>query len=395
MENEGMIDYRYARRAEILGKSIYDHAPGAIVLNSGLAYPPLLPDVAREAEIASGRAKETMQYGPLMGLDDLRDQIVRYVAADGISCKRENVLVTNGAKHALDLACRVFVEPGDRVIVTRPTYMTALINMRTHGVTFLEIPQDREGIDCEFLEAELARLANCGERMPKLLFDVPDFHNPTGITMSLGRRRRLLGMAKRYGFVICEDDPYRRIRFEGEPISPLKALDEHGVVIALGTVSKILSPGLRTGWAIAPAEVAERMSMQKSEGGSSPFLQRVVAELMRSNRMSEHIEAVASRMRIHRDTMVASLARELPDAEVRAPSGGYFLWARLPEGVSAENVAARACEQGVEVSPGGMSFPGSDPGNYLRFAYSYPGPDEIREGIRRLGRAFRAEARKD
>ena len=242
-----MRNYRFARRAEILGKSIYDHAPGAIVLSSGLAHAPLLPDVSREAAMAASMATETMQYGPLMGLDSLRDQIVRYVKDDGVECTTENVLVTNGAKHALDLACRVFVEPGDRVIVTKPTYMTALINMRTHGATFLAVGYDDEGMDVNELEAHLQRLTANGEQMPKLLFDVPDFHNPTGITMSLNRRVRLMQLARQYRFVICEDDPYRRIRFEGDPVKPLKSLDDGDVVIALGTVSKILSPGLRTG----------------------------------------------------------------------------------------------------------------------------------------------------
>ncbi|MCY4541056.1 MAG: PLP-dependent aminotransferase family protein [Rhodobacteraceae bacterium] len=385
-----LTQHRFARRAEILGKSIYDHDPSAIVLNSGLAYPPLLPDVGREAAIAAKLAAESMQYGPLMGIDDLRDQIVRYVEADGVACGRNDILVTNGAKHALDLACRAFVEPGDRIIVSRPTYMTALINMRLHGAVFLEVPQDEQGLDATFLERELERLAANGEQMPKLLFDVPDFHNPTGITMSKARRIRLVEMAEAYGFVICEDDPYRRIRFEGADVPPIKSLDRAGVVIALGTVSKILSPGLRTGWAIATPEIVQRMAAQKSEGGSSPFGQRIVAELMRSNRMHEHISAVRNRMRIHRDVMLSSIAEFLPNARVRPPHGGYFLWCELASDISAEAVAGKAREFGVEVGAGRLSFPGSDPDRFLRFAYSYPSADEIREGVRRLAKAIQA-----
>ena len=384
-----MTSYRFARRAEVLGKSIYDHAPDAIVLSSGLAYPPLLPDVVREARVAAEQASETLQYGPLMGLDSLRDQIVRYLAEDGVSCARDNVLVTNGAKHALDLACRVFIEPGDRVIVSAPTYMTALQIMRSHGASFLGVPQDGEGLDAARLEAELERLAANGERMPKLLFDVPDFHNPTGTTMSLARRRRLIDLAERFGFLLLEDDPYRRVRFDGEPVPPLKALDESGVVVALGTVSKILSPGLRIGWAVGAPEVVARMAAQKSEGGSSPFTQRIVVELMRSNKMMLHIEQLAERMREHRDVMVAALAEALPALEVRPPDGGYFLWATLPDGVSAEALAEAAVAHGVEVSPGRLSFPEADPGNHLRFAYSFVGPEEIREGVRRLATAYR------
>ena len=382
--------YRYARRAEVLGESVYDHAPGAIVLSSGLAYPPFLPDVVREAmEAATGRPAESLQYGPLMGLDDLRDEIAAFVAADGVICNRENVLVTYGAKSALDLACRVFTEPGDCIVVTRPTYMTALQIMRCHGVSFLDVGQDEEGLDTGELEARLLRLQRNGERMPKLLFDVPDFHNPTGITTSAARRRCLVELAESHGFVILEDDPYRRLRFEGEPVPPIKSIDRSGVVIALGTVSKILAPGLRVGWAIGPKEVVDRMAMQKADGGSNPFAQRMVAELMRGNKMAKHIDDLSVEMRGHRDAMVDAFREFLPEARVCAPQGGYFLWAALPEGTDAEALAGLALTHGVEVSSGRLCFPNDVPGHHLRLAYSFVGVETIREGVRRLGDAWK------
>lgn len=385
-----MAKFRFARRAEIAGRSVYDHAPGAIILSVGSAYPPILPDVSHEAADAAHRGTaEAMQYGPLMGLDDLRDTIAAYVAEDGVKCSRDNILITNGAKHATDLACRVFIEPGDRMIVTAPTYMTTLQNFRSHGANFLAIPQDSEGMRSDILEARLQTLEANGEPMPKLLFDVPDFHNPTGITMSLARRRKLVELAARYGFVILEDDPYRRIRFEGHSLPPIKSLDEQGIVIAIGTVSKILSPGLRVGWAIAEPEIVRRMALQKSDGGSCPFTQRIVTNIMRSNKLREHIDVVTSQMRLHRDAMVAALAQEMPDAKVRKPEGGYFLWAELPEGLSGDAVVRKAIEHGAEVGTGRLCFPEEDPGNFLRFAYSYVDPDTIREGIRRLARGYR------
>ena len=385
-----MTAYRYARRAEVLGESVHDHTPGAIVLSSGLAYPPLLPDVVREAmEAARDRRAESLQYGPLMGLDDLRDAIAAFAGADGVTCGRENVLVTYGAKSALDLACRVFVEPGDRIIVTRPTYMTALQIMRCHGVTFLDVGQDEEGFDTEELEARLVVLQRNGERMPKLLFDVPDFHNPTGITTSAARRQRLVELAERHGFVILEDDPYRRLRFEGGPVPPVKSFDSGGVVVALGTVSKILAPGLRVGWAIGSREVVDRMAMQKADGGSSPFAQRIVAELMRGNEMARHVDELSAEMRRHRDAMVDAFREFLPEAEVRVPQGGYFLWAALPEGTDAEAVARVALSHGVEVSSGRLCFANDVPGHHLRLAYSFVDVEAIREGVRRLGAACR------
>ena len=385
----GVTDYRFAARAEVLGDSIHDHAPGAIVLSSGLAYPKLLPGVVDEATLAAGRRTETMQYGPLMGIDDLREQIVRFLASDGIACSTKNVLVTNGAKHALDLACRVFVEPGDRIIVTDPTYMTALQIMRSHGVAFLAVPQDAEGLDTGWLESELRRLAANGERMPKLLFDVPDFHNPTGITMSLERRRQLVDLATRYGIVILEDDPYRRIRFEGPMVPPVKSLDETGAVVSLGTVSKILAPGLRLGWAVGAKPIVDRMAAQKAEGGSCPFTQRVVADLMRGNRLADHIAELTGQMRNHRDTMLEALRRELPEIRIRTPEGGYFLWAELPRAVTAAEFTRRAAQRGVEITDGRLSFAGFDPGHYVRLAYSFVDPDTIREAVGRLAMAYR------
>jgi len=384
-----MAQYRFANRAAVLGKSVYDHAPGVIMLSVGSAYPPILPDLSKEAaDAAQAYVAEAMQYGPLMGLPDLREAIAGYVAADGVKATADNVLVTNGAKHATDLVCRVFTEPGDKMIVTAPTYMTTLQSLRNNGLSFVAIPQDGDGMRTDILENRLATMRANGEQMPKLLFDIPDFHNPTGITMSLERRKTLLRLASEYDFVIIEDDPYRRIRFEGDAVPPIKSMDTDGRVVAVGTVSKILAPGLRVGWAIGAPEIVRRMALQKSDGGACPFTQRVVVDAIRSNKLTEHINLVTEHMRVHRDAMIDALAEFLPDAKVRRPEGGYFLWAELPEGVSGEALTAKAVEHGVEVGSGRLCFPNEDPGNFLRFSYSYVDPETIREGIRRLGAAY-------
>ncbi len=385
-----MTEFRFARRSAILGKSVFDHTPGTIALNSGAAYPPCLPDVVREATEAVGPLREeAMQYAPLMGLDDLRDEICKFVAEDGIKASRENVLVTYGSKSAFDLALRTFCEPGDAVIVTRPTYMTAVHIMRTHNVRFIDIAQDEEGFCADELERKLENMEKNAEQMPKLLFDVPDFHNPTGVTTSLARRKKMLELAQRFNFVICEDDPYRRIRFEGEVVPSIKSMDTTGHVISLGTVSKILAPGLRVGWAIGDAGVIRRMAMQKADGGSNAFAQRIVVQLMQSNKMAHHIDEMIHQMRIHRDAMIEAFAEHIPEAKIRAPQGGYFLWAELPEGTDAEKLVELGIAEGVEVSSGRLSFPNDDPGNCIRMAYSFITEDEIREGIAKLGVAWR------
>lgn len=384
------MNYRYAQRARDLGRSIYWHPPATIALGSGLAFPGLLPEAVQEAiAAATVHRSETMQYGPLMGLDELRDEVAEFVGRDGVRTSRDEILITNGAKHGLDLACRVFVEPGDTVIVTAPTYLTAVANLRTHEVQFLSMPQDEEGLVTDLLDRELYAMEKAGRKLPKLLFDIPDFHNPTGITMSLARRKALIELAHRYDFIIVEDDPYRRVRFEGDSVPPIKSLDGSDRVVAIGTVSKILAPGLRVGWAIGPQEIVDRMAAQKSDGGSSPFAQRLVIELIRGNHVTRHVSDLVDTLRVHRDTLVDSLREMMPDSRFRVPSGGYFLWLELPSDVDAEAVSHRGEELGVSTNSGHLSF-GSDPRtNFIRLAYSFEGPARIRKGISILSNAYR------
>jgi len=329
-----------------------------------------------------------MQYAPLMGLEDLREVICEFVSLDGVACEPAEVLITYGAKSAFDLALRTFVEPGDKVIVSRPTYMTAIHILRTHNVQFVEIERDENGLLTDQLERTLVRMTKNADALPTLLFDVPDFHNPTGTTTSHRRREALLELAQRYNFIICEDDPYRRIRFEGQAVKPIKAMDNSGHVIALGTVSKILAPGLRVGWAIGDYQIIRRMAMQKSDGGTNALSQRIVVQLMQTGNVDIHIRELTHQMHIHRDAMVAAFAKHIPEASIRAPQGGYFLWIELPDGVDGDQLTALGIQQGVEVSPGRLSFPNNGPLNYIRAAFSFASVEQINKGVARLGRAW-------
>jgi 2-aminoadipate transaminase len=383
-----MSNYNFARRSKINSASVYDHADNVIILSVGSAYPPLLPDITTEASNAAGdKRTEVMQYGPLMGLDEFRETIQAFVAEDDIICSKANILITNGAKHAADLLFRAFIDPGDRIIVSAPTYMTTLQCMRNHDVNFIAIPQDNEGMRTDILERRLATIKENGLPLPKLLFDIPDFHNPTGISLSLARRKKILELALEHNFVIVEDDPYRRLRFEGTSLPSIKSMDNNNSVVSLGTVSKILSPGLRIGWAIGDEEIIRRMAIQKSDGGTSPFNQRICNSLMRSNKLSEHIQELTNTMMVHRDEMIRSIDEFLPTFKVKKPLGGYFLWLELPSGMSGDALAQAALTCGVEITPGRLCFPEEDPGNFVRLSYSYVSPQEIREGIRRLAKA--------
>ena len=388
--DQAMRTYRWAERAQnSVAAAVTATAHGNLIqLGGGYGFPDTLPDVVAEAMAAAELKAETLQYGPLYGLDDLRDAIVGYLADDGIAAARENILVVNGAKHGLDLACRVFIEPGDPVIVAAPTYLTAISILKAAEATFVSVPQDGEGMDTDALERILQAREMAGEPMPKLLFDVPDFHNPSGITMSEARRRHLVQLAEQYDFLIIEDDPYRRIRFEGTPVPPIKTFDTSGRVIGLGTVSKILAPGIRIGWVNADPAIVRRMAAHKSDHGSCPLMQRIVVQLFRNGKVDHHIATLLKVLREHRDAMVGAIRKHLPGATVRVPSGGYFLWVELPAGVDADELVQRSAKEGVAIFSGRLSFAEAAPGQFLRLAYSFATPARIVEGVEKVGRAY-------
>ncbi len=385
-----MGDLRYASRARaVVAAPAAETPPGLIAFGSGDAYPEGLPDLGDFARTAASvYRKETLQYAPRPGLDELREWIAGYVAADGVRVGVEQVIVVNGAKHGLDLVCKLFLDPGDTVIVTAPTYMSALGIFRGYEVGYLEIGQDGEGLLVDELRAGLAALGRAGRPLPKLLYDVPEFHNPTGITLSAARRRALVETAERFGFLIVEDDPYRCIRFEGTPVPPVQSLAPAGPVIALGTFAKLVAPGLRIGWVVAPAEVVRRMAVLKSDGGSCPLTQRILLEYVRAGRLEPRLREVTTTYRAHRDVMAGALRRMLPGLRFTLPEGGYYFWVRLPDGVDADALARAAWRRGLQVLPASQFYATSGPATHLRLAYSYASPAEITEGVRRLAGAL-------
>jgi len=386
-----------SRRATSLAASLPAGAPATnLAFDSGHASNAVLPDLSAEAirALTVYRA-ETLQYAPRPGLPELRACIIEQMAADGIQATRDQVLVTNGAKHAIDLICRVLLDEGDSIVVTRPTYFTAIPIFRSYGVRFIEVQQDRDGLDVNELATILAHRERDGLKQPKFIYNVPDFHNPTGVTMPLERRKALIQLATERGIRIIEDSPYRKVRFEGESIPSLKALDSTDIVFYVGTFSKLMAPGLRVGWTVASADMIARMIQLKSDGGSCPLTQRIITEFLTGGRLPAHIERVQQTYRENRDAMVAALRRELPDATFEIPEGGYYVWLTLPDDADGDAIARSANEGGVTVLPGSKFFASSDvphPKNHLRVAYSHATPDEIDDGIRRLAAAARATA---
>jgi len=363
--------------------------PGAICFDSGHAFPAVLPDLTVEAELALTMHRgETLQYAPRPGLPELRDWIAEYMRADGVpGVAPEDVLVTNGAKHALELVCRLLLEEGDAIVVTAPTYFTAIPIFRSFGVEFLEVPQDSEGLCVGELHALLESRNRAGLPQPKFVYDVSDFHNPTGATISRSRREQLVALAEQYGVFLVEDSPYRKVRFDGEPLPSWKSLDRSGMVLSLGTFSKLLAPGLRVGWVCAARDLINRLIQLKADGGSCPLTQRTILEFCRLRRLPDHIARVQQVYREHRDRMVAAVRRELPEAEMNVPQGGYYVWLTLPEPVDGDQLARRAQERGVIFIPGSRFFAlhAASRRRHIRLAYSHATPDEIDCGVRIMG----------
>ncbi len=384
---------RAARLSPTMPASGHDDT---IAFDSGHGFPGLFPDLTAAAQKALTTYRhETLQYGLRPGLPDLREWIAGAMNADGASVTPGEIMVTNGAKQGIELVCRLLLDEGDAIVVTAPTYFTSIPIFRSFDCEFIEVSQDNEGLDTDELAATLDKLKQEGRKTPKFVYNVPDFHNPTGITMSRRRREALLELASRHGFYVVEDSPYRKVRFDGVSEPSLKALDRDKNVLHLGTFSKLMAPGLRIGWVAGASDLLARMIQLKADGGTSPLVQRIIVEWCRAGNLAAHTENVQRVYRVHRDRMVAALRRDLPEVSMTVPEGGYYLWLTLPDGIDADEVARHAAEAGVSILAGSKFYARVDRGHdvspkkHIRLAYTHASPDEIDEGIRRVAGALR------
>lgn len=387
-----------SRRAARLATSRPAPEPADVIsLGSGHGYPGVFPDLTQMAQKALTELKaETLQYGVALGSPDMREWIAGYMRGSGVNLTAENVLVVNGAKHGLDLICRLLLDEGDAVVVTAPTYFTCIPIFRSFGVEFVEVSQDAEGLVVSELQEVLERRRRNGQSIPKLIYDVPDYHNPSGVTMTARRREELVKLADANGIFVVEDSPYRQVRFDGKQEPMVKTFDHGDTVFVLGTFSKLVAPGLRIGWVVTSKENVARLSFLKSDAGTCPLTQRIIVEFCKAGHLPEHIQRVQNTYRKHRDAMVAALQESLPEVSFTLPHGGYYLWLTLPAGIDCEELAQRALQEKVSILPGTKFFAGNGPKgsgaprNNIRLCYSHGTPDELREAIFRLGRAYRS-----
>ena len=370
--------------------------PGVVEFAYGEPDPALLPVglVRSAAALAMDQfGPGAISYGQGAGPAALRDQLARRIAArEGREVPPAEILVTGGISQALDQVLTVFAEPGDVVLVECPTYNLALGIVRDYPVQIAGIPMDEGGLDVAVLEAELRRLRAAGRRV-RLLYTIPTFHNPAGVSLGASRRRRLLELAAEYDFIVVEDDVYRELAFDDEAPPALWALDPAAPVIRLGSFSKSLSPGLRVGWMNAPAALTERLlgcGMVESGGCVSQYAASVVAALLQQGGYEEHVESLRTAYRARRDALAAALRTHAPaGCHFVLPAGGFFIWLDLPEGLSSTALLPYAEARHVSFAPGARFCTEGDD-RHRRLAFTLYGQDELADGARRLGEAIRA-----
>jgi 2-aminoadipate transaminase len=402
-------DRRYAQRTQRIGSSAIrellklTEKPDIISFGGGLPAPEVFP--VEEFAAACDRVlhvqgAQALQYGTTEGYLPLREQIARHTARYGIEVEPENILITSGSQQALDLLGKIFINRGDRILVESPTYLGALQAWNAYGAEYVTVPMDKQGMNIDYLEEAL-------RTGPKFIYVLPNFQNPSGVTLSLERRHRLVELADRYGVPIIEDDPYGQLRFEGENLPSVVFLDDdcrdnhgacyHGNVIYLSTFSKILAPGIRLGWIIAPQEVIFKLvqAKQGTDLHTATFNQVVTHEISRGGFLDQHVKLIRKMYRERRDVMLAAMDRYFPPGvDWTQPAGGLFLWGTMPEYLDAVQVLEDAIEKKVAFVPGGSFHPNGGGQNTMRLNFSNASPEMIQEGIRRLGDVLYARIQK-
>lgn len=345
------------------------------------------------SHIAATGCAAALQYGPTEGFDETRDNILNVMAEEGIAADRENIIVTTGGQQGIDLVARILLDPGDAIIAEAPTYPGAIPSFCSFEADVIQVPLDDEGMRMDLFRAELETLLAAG-RKPKFVYVIPNFHNPAGVTLSLERRVELVKLAKEHQLLIVEDNPYGQLRFEGESPPALYSLDDDDNVIYISTFSKILSPGIRLGWMVAPAPLLARFNLGKQAADLCPstLAQKIVNQYFREFRWQDYVERTTELYRVRRDAMLAALEEHFPEGSSwTRPQGGFYIWATLPEYINTTDLLALALDENVAFVPGAGSWVDGSGANHMRLAYCAVPEEKIEEGIKRLAKVIREQ----
>lgn len=396
-------EYRYSQRTQRIKASAIRELlavaerPGMISFGGGFPAPDVFPveEFKRACNyVLENKGAEVLQYGSTDGYVPLRQMVSRYSIRSGMNIDISNILITSGSQQALDLIGKIFINRGDRILVESPTYLGALQAWNAYGAEYITVPVDEYGMRTDMLE-EALRIG------PKFIYVLPNFQNPTGTTLPLERRMKLIELADRYGVPIIEDDPYGQLRYEGEDIPSVEILDSRareqngtftGNVIYLSTFSKILAPGLRLAWVVAPDNVIRKLALAKqgTDLNTSTFNQIVAHEVGQHGFIDRHVEVMKKVYLERRNAMLDSLEENMPEGITWThPQGGLFLWVTLPPSINSTEMLPEAINENVAYVPGEFFHPDGSGKNTIRLNFSFCSPGKINEGIARLGKAFK------
>lgn len=338
--------------------------------------------------LAASSTARALQYGPTEGIAEVTECIREIMAAEQTQVDPQDILVTTGGQQVLDLMCKTFIDPGDVIVAEAPTYPGAIPSFSAYQADVVQIEMDADGMQIDKLEETLGRLEREGRR-PKFIYTVPTFQNPGGVTMSLARRRRLVEVAHERELLVLEDNPYGLLRYEGDPLPTLLSLDGGELVVYLGTFSKILSAGLRLGWAVAPRPIRDKMNTGKQgvDLCTSSLSQLFVTTYFAERRWQDYVDELRLLYLGRRDAMLEALAEHFPaEASWTKPQGGMFIWATLPDYIDTTDLLARALEErDVAFVPGRAAYVDGRGASSMRLNFSGSSEADIREGIRRIG----------
>ena len=394
--HETLFSERAANIKQSAVRDVFDISlrPGLVSLAGGSPYLQSLP-LDRLAESAARIIAEhgltALQYGGGQGTEELRRQVCEVMAAEGIlDARPENVVITAGSQSAQDVATKVFCNPGDVVLVEDPTYVGALNTFEAYQVEVATVPMDEDGIVPELLEARIAALQTAGRNI-KFLYTIPSFNNPSGITLAAERRQQVVDICRKANILVLEDNPYGLLRFDGHPLTPLRAGNPDDVIY-MGSFSKIFAPGLRIGWALVPAHLQRRYYLASEAVTLCPptLNQMLVSAYLREYDWRGQIATYRGLYRERCEAMLAALARYMPEGLAwTRPEGGFFVWVTLPEGIDTYPLLQKAIDAGVVFIPGAAFSPSDEPSNKLRLAFSAVPAEAIEEGVRRLAPVLR------
>ncbi len=365
----------------------------AIPLHYGYPYPESYPlesfcGTASRAILRDG--PEAINYGGADFAEEFERRTLKRLATRGIQCDGDGILVTSGSSQAINLVCSILIDVGDPVLVEAPSYMGGLNSFRNFGARLLSVEVDEDGLCTDALRDLLVERNQRGATMPKLLYCITNFNNPSGSTTTLTRRRELLNLAREYGFLILEDDAYGELRFEGEDLPCLGAIDTEGLVIHVGSMSKILAPGVRLGWAVADPRLIEMMNVHKADGGTNPMARTIVGAYLAEVDMQARLEELRTGYRLRRDAAIEAMEEYMPEGCAWTyPQGGYFTWLTLPAGLDSDEMLPKMAEEGVRPLSGRQFYCDGRGAANFRISYSYPDPDDVREGVARMARVIR------